>query len=106
MRLAALEKLPHWQATVEYHGSQGEQIICLLQRGLLGELHWIIADYQGDWPWQAVREYDPIATARMVELGKMRLVKGQWPDTVADMLAQSRTPLVLFPPSERPSTTA
>jgi hypothetical protein len=43
-------------------------------------LYWFIADHQGEWPWEAVRPYDPGATARMVEGGKMRLVKGQWPD--------------------------
>jgi hypothetical protein len=91
MRLAALEELQDWQATVEYHGSQGQQTRCLLRGRAPGWYYWFIADYQGEWPWQAAREYHPKTTARMVKLGAMRLVKGRWPDPVAAMLVGSRS---------------
>ena len=81
MRLEALETVPQWRATVEYHGSHGRQTVCLMESTLMdGSHYWFIADYQGEWPWQAIRPFDPAATGRMVEGGKMRLVKGQWPD--------------------------
>jgi hypothetical protein len=89
MRLVTLEELRHWQATVEYHGHHERQTICLLHSGVQGPYYWVIADYRGEKPWEALREYDADATASMVEQGRMRLIKGQWPYTVATILAQA-----------------
>jgi hypothetical protein len=92
MRLDDLESIPHWRATVEYHGSHGRQTVCLMEsRVIVGRHFWFITDYQGECPWEAVRPYDPGATARMVEGGKMRLVNGRWPDIVSAILAQSHS---------------
>jgi hypothetical protein len=92
MRLEELETTPQWRVTVEYHGRRGRQTVCLMESRLTdGRLYWFIADYQGEWPWEAVRPFDPVATARMAECGKMRLVKGRWPGIVSTILAQSCT---------------
>ena len=92
VRLKELEMIPQWRATVEYHGSHGRQTICLMESGIMdGRHYWFIADHQGGWPWEAVRPFDPGATALMAEGGKMRLVKGRWPDIVSTILAQSCT---------------
>jgi hypothetical protein len=94
MRLETLEKLQRWRATVEYHGTDGQQTLCLMEDGLVdGAYYWFIADYQGGLPWEAVRCYDPSSTVRMMEEGTMRLVKGQWPERVSPILAQSLRPL-------------
>jgi hypothetical protein len=77
-----LETSRLWQATVEYHGSRGPQTVYLMDDGLIaGGYYWLVANNRTQWP-ETVRPYDPKATARMIEAGKMRLLKGQWPDLV------------------------
>jgi hypothetical protein len=88
MRLEALENTCRWRATVDYRGSQGLQSICLME-DWEGRYYWFIADFPGDWPWEAVRRWEPRATARMVQEGKMRLVKGEWPDVVCGIITSS-----------------
>jgi len=89
MCLPLLEEHRHWRATVEYHGSRGQQTVYLMDDGLMGGCYyWFIARYQGQWPWDAVRDFDPGATVRMIEAGKMRLVRGRWPESVLKMLAE------------------
>jgi hypothetical protein len=89
MGLELLETDRHWRATAEYHGSRGRQIAYLMDDGLIGGgYYWLIAHSPGQWPSAADR-YKPAATARMIEAGKMRLIKGQWPDVVLELLAQS-----------------
>jgi len=84
-----LEESRHWRATVEYHGSRGQQTVYLMDDGLMGGCsYWFIAHYQGQWPWDAIRDFDPGATVRMIAAGKMRLIKGRWPESVANMLAE------------------
>jgi len=88
MSLELLEMSRHWRATVEYHGSRGQQTVYLMDDGLIGGAYcWLIADSSGRWPTRE-RACDPKATARMIEAGKMRLIKGQWPGVVLELLAQ------------------
>ena len=90
MRLEALEKTDSWQATAVYDGSQGRLTLCLLHDELTtGGFYWVVADYRGQWPWDAVRNFNPAATAHMVARGKLRLVKGHWPELVAKDAAVS-----------------
>ena len=92
MRLEELESIPQWRATVEYHGSHGRRTACLMESRIMDSRYfWFIADYRGELPSEAVRPFDPDATSRMVEGGKMRLLKGQWPDIVSTILAESCT---------------
>jgi hypothetical protein len=101
MDLSLWETSRHWRATVEYHGSRRQQTLYLMDNGLMGgTFYWFIAHYQGRWPWEAFRDYDTAATVRMIEAGKMRLVKGKWPDTV---LARLVPPPNLPKPQESPS---
>jgi len=77
----------HWRATVEYHGSRGQQTVYLMVDGLIGGTYcWLIANSSSQWP-STERAYDAKATARMIEVGKMRLIKGRWPDIVLELLA-------------------
>jgi hypothetical protein len=80
MRLNALEQTADWLATVVFEGRRGRQTLCLLHdRFLIGGFFWVIADERVELPWQAVREFDPVTTARLAAADRIRLVKGQWP---------------------------
>src|SRR5262245_23548962 len=84
MRLNALERTADWLATVEFAGRGGRQTRCLLHdQVLVGGFFWVIADDRAELPWHAVREFDPVTTARLAAAGRLRLVKGQWPGCVS-----------------------
>jgi hypothetical protein len=88
MLLELLETGRHWRATVDYHGSRGRQTVYLMDDGLIGGgYHWLIADYLGQWPRTSCA-WDAQATARMIQIGKMRLIRGQWPEVILGLLAQ------------------
>jgi hypothetical protein len=58
MRRSALEQSPDWLATVEYDGSRGRQVLCLLRdRFTPGGFFWLIPDCPGAWPWEVVRDF-------------------------------------------------
>jgi hypothetical protein len=83
MRLNTLEQTADWLATVVFEGRRGWQARCLLHdRVLVGGFFWVIADDRAELAWHAVREFDPVTTARLAAAGKIRLVKGQWPTGV------------------------
>jgi hypothetical protein len=66
MTLNALEQSSDWMATVEYEGSRDLQTLCLLHdRFTTLGFFWLIPDFHGEWPWDAVRNFDPVATARL-----------------------------------------
>jgi hypothetical protein len=76
------ESSRYWRATAEEHTSRGSRIMFLMDDGLIGgACYWLIADEREPRPVM-VSDYDPTATARMIEIGKLRLVKGRLPDYV------------------------
>ena len=88
MSLEVLEADRLWRATAEYYGSRGQQIVYLMDNGSIGGgYYWLIAHSPEQWPSAADR-CNPETTARMIEAGKMRLIKGQWPDVILELLAQ------------------
>ena len=87
-----LESSGRWRATAEYHGSRGPSTAYLMDDGLIaGSHYWLVATEHCQWP-SRVSAFDPSRTARMIEAGKMRLVKGQWPDVVLNFLAMAPDP--------------
>jgi len=99
-----LESSERWRATAEYHGSRGPSTAYLMDDGLIaGSHYWLVATERCQWP-STVSPFDPNRTARMIEAGKMRLVKGQWPDDVLKLLAMppnSQTAELVLPQSHR-----
>ena len=81
-----LESSRRWRATAEYYGSRGRRTVYLMDDGLIGSSYYWLLTTERQWP-SAVWAYDHNSAARMIEVGKMRLVKGQWPDVVLNLLA-------------------
>jgi hypothetical protein len=82
-----LETSRLWRATVDYQGSRGPATVYLMDDGrIAGGCYWLIANNPTQWP-ETSRPYDPKATAHMIASGKMRLLKGKWPDVVLELLA-------------------
>ena len=81
-----LESSRRWRATAEYHGSRGPRTVYLMDDGLIGSSYYWLLTTERQWP-SAVWAYDHTSAARMIAAGKMRLVKGQWPDDVLKLLA-------------------
>jgi hypothetical protein len=81
-----------WRASVGYQGSRGPQTVYLMDDGRIsGGYYWLIANNPAQWP-QIVRPYDLKVTARMIEAGKMRLLKGEWPEGVLELLGMLPEP--------------
>ena len=98
-----LESSRRWRATAEYHGSSGPRTVYLMDDGLIGSSYYWLLTTERQWP-SAVWAYDHNSAARMIEVGKMRLVKGQWPDDVLKLLAMppnSQTAELVLPQSHR-----
>jgi hypothetical protein len=88
MFVELLEQNRRWRATAEYHGSRGQLIICLMDDGLIGGgYYWLFVSPQTKCPLSSI-DCRPGTTARLIEAGKLRLIKGQWPDEILTLLAQ------------------
>ena len=98
-----LESSSRWRATAEYHGSSGPRTVYLMDDGLIGSSYYWLITTERQFP-SAAWSYDHNSAARMIEVGKMRLVKGQWPDDVLKLLAMppnSQTAELVLPQSHR-----
>ena len=98
-----LESSRRWRATAEYYGSRGRRTVYLMDDGLIGSSYYWLITTERQFP-SAVWSYDHNSAARMIEVGKMRLVKGQWPDDVLKLLSMppnSQTAELVLPQSHR-----